>query len=130
MGGGGALTTPTVVVVDNDAPVRAALSALLKSAGYAVDTFASAESFLESDRLSSTGCLLLDVRMSGMGGLELQEHLARLDAQIPIIFMTAYAESSLRSRSLAIGKAEFLEKPFTDEALLGAIERMLRAAPR
>jgi len=118
-----------VVVVDNDAPVRAALSALLKSAGYAVDTYASAESFLESDRLSSTGCLLLDVRMSGMGGLELQEHLARLDAKIPIILMTAHAEATLRSRALAIGPAEFLEKPFTDEALLGAIERALGASP-
>jgi len=118
-----------VVVVDNDAAVRAALSALLKSAGYAVDTYASAESFLESDRLSSTDCLLLDVRMSGMGGLELQEHLARLDAKIPIIFMTAHVEASVRGRALATGQAEFLEKPFTDEALLGAIERALRAAP-
>jgi len=123
------LSTPTVVVVDNDAPVRAALSALLKSAGYAVDTYASAESFLQSDRLSSTDCLLLDVRMSGMGGLELQEHLARLDAKIPIILMTAHAEASVRSRALAIGPAQLLEKPFTDEALLEAIERARRASP-
>lgn len=123
------MNAPTIVVVDNDASVRAALSALLKSAGYAVDTHASAETFLESDRLSSTDCLLLDVRMSGMGGLELQEHLASLDAEVPIIFMTAHAEATLRSRALAIGPAEFLEKPFTDEALLGAIERALGASP-
>jgi FixJ family two-component response regulator len=127
---GGALNTPTVIVVDNDAPVRAALEGLLKAAGYEVDTHASAESFLQSGRLCSTDCLLLDVRMSGMGGLELKEHLDRLGAKIPIVFMTGQAETSVRSRAPSAKVVEFLEKPFSDEALLGAIERALRAARR
>lgn len=128
MRGGGALKTATVVVVDNDASVRVALEGLLKAAGYAVDTHASAESFLQSGRLSSTDCLLLDVRMSGMSGVELQEDLDRLGAKIPIVFMTGYAETSVRSRALSAEVLEFLEKPFSDEALLGAIERAIRVA--
>jgi len=124
------LTTRTVVVVDNDASVRRALEGLLKAAGYEVDSHASAESFLQSGQLSSTGCLLLDVRLPGMSGVELQEHLDRLDAGIPIVFMTGSAEANVRSRALSARTVEFLEKPFSDEALLGAIERALRAAPR
>jgi len=123
-------TLPTVVVVDNNASVRAALEALLKAVGYDVDTHASAESFLQSGRLSSTDCLLLDVRMSGMSGVELQEHLARLGARIPIVFMTGSAGASVRSQALSAGAVECLEKPFSKEALLGAIDRALRSTSR
>jgi len=129
---GGALNAPRVVrvvVVDNNASVRGALEELLTAAGYEVDTHASAESFLESGRLSSADCLLLDVEMPGMSGVELQEQLDRLDARIPIVFMTGHGKASIRNRALAAGVVEFLEKPFSDRALLGAIERALRAAP-
>src|SRR5882724_10812239 len=125
---GGALNAPRLVVVDNNASVRGALEELLTAAGYEVDTHASAESFLESGRLSSTDCLLLDVRLSAMSGLALQEHLDRLDARIPIVLMSGYAGAILPGRASA-GVVEFLEKPFSDRALLGAIERALRAAP-
>jgi len=125
---GDALNAPRVVVVDNSASVRGALEELLTAAGYEVDTHASAESFLESGRLSSTDCLLLDVRLSAMSGLALQEHLDRLDARIPIVLMSGYAGAILPGRASA-GVVEFLEKPFSDRALLGAIERALRAAP-
>jgi FixJ family two-component response regulator len=130
MAAGGAVKTATVVVVDNNAPMRVALQRLLKAAGYEVDTHASAESFLQSGRLSSTDCLLLDVRMSGMSGVELQEDLDRLGAKIPIVFMTGSADANVRSRALSSKVVELLEKPFSDEALLGAIERALRAGPR
>ena len=122
------MNAPRVVVVDNSASVRGALEELLTAAGYEVDTHASAESFLESGRLSSTDCLLLDVRLSAMSGLALQEHLDRLDARIPIVLMSGHAGDILPGRASA-GVVEFLEKPFSDRALLGAIERALRAAP-
>jgi len=122
------LNAPRVVVVDNNASVRGALEELLTAAGYEVDTHASAESFLESGRLSSADCLLLDVKMPGMSGVELQEQLDRLDARIPIVFMTGHGKASIRNRALAAGVVEFLEKPFGDAALLAAIERALRTA--
>jgi FixJ family two-component response regulator len=104
--------------VDYEASVRAALENLLKSAGYEVDTYASAESFLHSGRLSSTDCLLLDVRMSGMSGVELQEYLDRVHAEIPIVFMTAHPKATICSRALAVGVVEFLEKPFRSDELI------------
>ena len=122
------MNAPRVVVVDNNASVRGALEELLTAAGYEVDTHASAESFLESGRLSSTDCLLLDVRLSAMSGLALKEHLDRLDARIPIVLMSGHAGDILPGWASA-GVVEFLEKPFSDRALLGAIERALRAAP-
>jgi two-component system response regulator FixJ len=117
-----------IVMVDNDARVRAALANLLKSAGYEVDCHASAESFLASGGLSSTDCLLLDVRMPGMSGQELQQHLDRVGAEIPIVFITGQPATSVRIGPLSARRVEVLEKPFTDDALIGAIERALRAA--
>ena len=122
------METTRIVVVDNDAPVRAALESLLTAAGYKVDSHASAEAFLQSGRFSGTDCLLLDVRMPGMSGVELQEHLARIGAAVPIVFMTGQPATSVRSEALSAGVVEFLEKPFSDDALLDAIERALRAA--
>ena len=112
-----------IVVVDNDAPLRAALANLLKAAGYEVDCHASAESFLASGGLSSTDCLLLDVRMPGMSGQELQQHLNRVGVGIPIVFITGQAATSVRIGPLSARRVEVLEKPFTDDALIGAIER-------
>jgi FixJ family two-component response regulator len=109
----------TIAVVDNDAPVRAALATLLAAAGYEVDCHASAESLLASGRLAGADCLLVDVRMPGMSGVELQQHLERMGAAIPIVFMTGQAAANVR----IAGTVELLEKPFSDEALIGAIER-------
>ena len=117
-----------IVVVDNDARVRAALANLLKAAGYEVDCHASAESFLASGGLSSTDCLLLDVRMPGMSGEELQQHLDRVGVGIPIVFITGQAATGVRIGPLSARRVEVLEKPFTDDELIGAIERALRAA--
>ena len=119
-----------IVVVDNDAPVRAALANLLKAVGYEVDCHASAESFLGSGGLSSTDCLILDVRMPGMSGVELQQHLDRLGAAMPIVFITGQAASSLPIDPRSTRRVEILEKPFSDDTLIGVIERVLRAPPR
>ena len=124
------MKTKTIVVVDNEAPIRNALESLLTAAGYKVDGHASAEAFLQSGRLSGTDCLLLDVRMPGMSGVELQEHLARIGAAIPIVFMTGQPATSVRSEALSAGVVEFLEKPFSDDALIAAIERALGSAFR
>ena len=124
------METTRIVVVDNDAPVRAALESLLTAAGYKVDSHASAEAFLQAGRFSGTDCLLLDVRMPGMSGVELQEHLARIGAAVPIVFMTGQPATSVRSEALSAGVVEFLEKPFSDDALIAAIERALGSAFR
>ena len=121
---------PTIVVVDNDASMRASLESLLQAAGYEVEGHASAEEFLGSGRLSSTACLILDVRMPGMSGVELLEHLDRVGARIPIVFMTGDSARKVRSKATSASVVEFLEKPFSDDALFDAIERAMRAARR
>ena len=122
------LSEPSIVaVVDDDRAVRRALGALLESFDYAVRTYGSGEEFLQSGQMSSTDCLLLDMRMSGMSGPELQAHLRRLGIAIPIVFMTAHAEASVRLRAMNAGAVECLQKPFTDEVLLDAIRRALDA---
>lgn len=114
-----------LAVVDDDASVREALRALLRSAGFAVEAFASAEDFLRLGESSSFHCLILDVRMPGMSGLELQEHLAASGSRIPVLFMSAHADASLRAR--AGGRAvQLLQKPFSEDALLEAIDASLR----
>lgn len=115
----------TVAVIDDDASVREALRGLLKSAGFRAEVFASAEEFLDSRRLANTACLILDVRMSGMSGLELQEHLIASNRAVPIIFITAHGDEEARARALERGAVEFLQKPFSDETLLDAITRSI-----
>jgi FixJ family two-component response regulator len=117
-----------VVVVDDDASVREALSALLRSAGFRVELFASPEELLRSGQLRDTACLVLDVRMSGMSGVDLQDQLNASGSSIPIIFMTAHADASVRTRALAAGAVDFLQKPFSDDALLEAIDRAIGLA--
>lgn len=112
-----------VAVVDDDPSLREALRALLRSAGFTVELFSSAEEFLRSGQRSGFASLVLDVRMSGMSGVELQEHLAASGSTVPIVFMTAHADASVRARALAAGAVDFLEKPFTDDELLDAIGR-------
>jgi FixJ family two-component response regulator len=103
---------PLISIVDDDDTVRAATECLVRSLGFKTRTFASAASFLRSSSLSETRCLILDVQMPNMGGIELQDHLSKLDLKIPIIFMTAYPDESVRQRAVQAGAVGFLLKPF------------------
>lgn len=116
-----------ISVVDDDESMRNALRGLLKSVGLQAELFASAEEFLRSGRLPGTACLILDIRMPGMSGVELQEQLIATDSAVPIIFMTAHGDEETRARALERGAIDFLQKPFSDEALLGAIARAIGA---
>ena len=116
---------PLVSVVDDDESVREALPDLLREFGFAVEAFSSAEAFLASDALGRTSGLILDIAMPGMTGLELQQELKRRELPIPIVFITAHADRTLRPRVLASGAAECLFKPFTETALLEAVRSAL-----
>jgi FixJ family two-component response regulator len=115
-----------ISVVDDDDSVRQAISGLIESFGFAVEVCSSAEDFLRSPYMSETSCLLLDVHMPGMNGLQLQGNLAELGHRIPIIFFTAYRNEETRVRALQAGAVDFLYKPFSDEVLLQAIRSALR----
>jgi len=115
-----------ICVVDDDVSVRESLEGLMRSVGFAVNTFASAEEFLDSDRLRNTECLILDVRLAGMNGLELQRQLATSHSEIPIIFITSYEDDEVRARALNAGAVDYLLKPFDDEELVDAIDAALQ----
>ena len=111
--------TARISIVDDDESVRDAIKSLLRSVGLRADVFASAEEFLKSDALENTACLILDVRMRGMSGLELQQQLATADYKIPLIFITAHAsDREARTRALQAGAIDVLYKPFKEEELL------------
>ena len=116
-----------VSIVDDDASLRRSLRNLLMSAGLGVETFESAEVFLESGSLDKTGCLVLDLRMPGMGGLGLLRRLAESGARIPVIILTAHGDDDMRQRSLQAGATVFLEKPVRGPVLLQAIRSALGA---
>jgi FixJ family two-component response regulator len=121
-----------VMIVDDDDSVRRAARRLIKSYGYAVDTFPSAEDFLASGRLDETACLVLDVHMPGLSGLELQERLTAAGYHLSIIFITAFADESARKQALKAGACCYLVKPFEEDDLLDCISRALQqqdAAP-
>ena len=120
-------TLPLISIVDDDDSVRESLSGLIRSVGFGARVFASAEEFLNSDRLSDTDCLILDVRMPGMNGLELQRHLAANHLAMPVIFITAHGDEEARGRALNGGAVEYLLKPFSEEALLKAIDTALKS---
>ena len=113
---------PLVSVVDDDESVRESLPDLLRELGFAALSFASAEEFLASDSLGVTRCLILDVAMPGMTGLELQRELTRRRQEIPIVFITSHRDEGVRPRVLAQGAVECLFKPFSEAALLDALE--------
>jgi FixJ family two-component response regulator len=117
--------TPLISVVDDDESVRESLRGLLRSMRYGVEAFASAEEFLSSERVRETDCVILDVRMPGMSGLELQRRLAGSHPDKPVIFITAHGDEELRSRALKGGAVEYLLKPFSEEALLNAVRAAL-----
>src|SRR4051812_30956294 len=112
---------PLVSVVDDDESVREALPDLLREFGLAVETFASAEEFLASGRVAETRALILDIGMPGMSGPDLQRELKLRRQDVPIIFITAHADQSMRPRLLAEGAVAFLLKPFSDTALREAL---------
>jgi FixJ family two-component response regulator len=114
---------PTVFVVDDDASIREALKNLLRSVGLAVETFGSAQEFLSSDRSKAPGCLVLDVRLPGLSGLDLQRQLADANLQIPIVFITGHGDIQMSVRAMKAGAVEFLTKPFRDQDLLDAVQQ-------
>ena len=113
--------TPLIYIVDDDKSVRKSLKRLMKSAGLKAKTLASAEDFLNSGYLDDPGCLILDVRMPGLSGLELQQQLIDVGSKIPIIFITAHEDERAYNEAMKAGAVAFLQKPFDDQALLGAI---------
>jgi DNA-binding NtrC family response regulator len=116
---------PFVFVVDDDRSTRDSLSNLIRSVGLNVQTFASAQEFLASQRPGAPSCLVLDVQLPGLSGLDLQQELARDDVQIPIIFITGHGDIPMTVRAMKAGAIEFLTKPFRDEDLLNAIEQAI-----
>ena len=116
---------PLIAIVDDDDALRNSLDNLLRSVGFRVQGFSAAEAFLQANQAHETACLILDVRMAGMNGLELQRQLVAANWRIPIIFVTAYADDDARAHALAAGAVAFLYKPCREEELLNAIEAAL-----
>ena len=114
-----------VAVIDDDESSRTALKEMLRSAGLSALAFASAEDFLKSGQQRQTGCLISDIRMQGMSGLELQAKLNADRCRIPTIFITAHGDEKMRMQALRAGAVEFLAKPFDDEALLESVRTAL-----
>jgi len=115
-----------LMIVDDDESIRRAARRLIKSYGFPVETFASAEDFLSSGRLHETACLVLDVQMPGLNGLELQSRLITDGHQVPIIFNTAFNDENARAQALKAGALGYLVKPFEEADLLTAINVALR----
>ncbi len=118
-------TNPTVFVVDDDQAMRTSLQWLIESTGMQVKTFESADAFLSNYYPGRAGCLLLDVRMPGMSGLELQSYLAREGYQLPVIIITGHGDVGMAVKAMRAGAMDFIEKPFHDEDLLRSIQRAL-----
>lgn len=119
------MSKPTVFIVDDEEAVRDSLQWLLESSGLTVALFDSAEAFLSSYQPDQPGCLVVDVRMPGMSGLELQEQLAEQHYAIPVIFITGHGDVPMAVQAVKHGAVDFLEKPFNDKALLQIIQRCL-----
>jgi two-component system response regulator FixJ len=113
--------SPTVFIIDDDASVRKSLSRLLRSAGFEVETFATAELFLKREHYDGIGCLVLDVRMPGISGIDLQDELSRADYSMPIVFITGHGNIPMGVQAIKKGAVDFLAKPFEDEELLQAV---------
>jgi len=119
--------TKLVAIIDDDDLMRSALQGMLKSVGLPSQAFASAEDFLKSGQQQQTACLITDIRMPGMSGLELQAKLNAEHYRIPTIFITAHGDTKMRMQALRAGAVEFLAKPFDDEALLGSVRAALES---
>src|ERR1700737_4884866 len=119
---------PVVYVVDDDPGVREALDSLIRSVGFRVQTFASAQDFLQSKPSTAPSCLILDVRLPGLSGLDLQRELRQADIHIPVIFVTGHADIPMSVRAMKAGAVEFLTKPVRDQDLLDAIQQAIERA--
>ena len=122
-------TAPLVFIVDDDSSVRKSLARLVRAAGFDVETFASAGAFLTRPRYDGPSCLVLDVRMPGLSGLDLQETLATAEQRLPIVFITGHPDVRDRVRAMKGGAIDFLSKPVNDRDLLDAIERARHHEP-
>ena len=114
-----------IAIVDDDESIRVAMESLIQTLGFAASSFASAEAFLESPERGETSCLISDVRMPGISGLELQSRLASENRRTPIIFLTAFPDPGIRQRALAGGAICFLTKPFDVDTLIQCVDRAL-----
>ena len=117
---------PTILIVDDDASIRKGLSRLMISMGWKAKTFASAREFLDQGAPASPGCLLLDVRLPGLSGLDLQTELTNRNIEIPIIFMTGHGDIPMTVKAMQGGAVDFLTKPFADDELLSIIRKALQ----
>jgi FixJ family two-component response regulator len=120
--------TPLIAVVDDDEAIREALQSLLQSVGLRAEMFASAEDFWHAGQLQDTACLIVDVRMPRISGLEFQRQWAKAHCPIPIIFITAHGDEEMRAQALRAGAVDFLDKPFSDEVLLRAVQAALHSS--
>jgi FixJ family two-component response regulator len=118
-------TTPTVFIIDDDASVRASIQGLLKSAGFRSESFGTAEEFLRGKRPEGPSCLVLDVSLPGVSGLDFQRELADAGIQIPIVFVTGHGDIPMSVKAMKSGAVEFLTKPFLDQDLLSGIRQAL-----
>lgn len=116
----------TVFIVDDDEAVRKSLGSLIRSAGLGVETFASAQQFLATPRADVLSCLVLDVKLPGLSGLELQKRMAEVNIEIPIVFITGHGDIPTSVRAIKAGAVEFLTKPFSDQDLLDAIDQAIQ----
>ena len=120
---------PVIAIIDDDASVRASTSSLVRSHGYTVFTFASAEEFLQSARLDDSSCVIADVQMSAMSGLDLLAHMRAQGYAAPFIFITAFPQESVRARALKAGAICFLAKPFAGSVLIDCVKTALNRRP-
>jgi FixJ family two-component response regulator len=116
---------PVISIVDDDASMRTATARWLRSLGFSAHTFSSAQEFLSSPRLNDTTCLIADVQMPGMSGIELQKYLTARGHRMPMVFITAYPEDQIRQQAMNGGAVGFLSKPFEEARLLECVERAL-----
>ena len=117
---------PPVAIIDDDASVRATTDSLVRSLGYTVYTFASAEEFLRSNRLDDLSCVIADVQMPGMSGVELQAHLITQGNHVPFIFITAFPDERVRAQALKAGAICYLTKPFDEDSLIQGLQAVLK----
>jgi FixJ family two-component response regulator len=122
--------TGVIAIVDDDDALREALGSVMKAAGFVARTFASAEDFLACDDCDDTACLILDVRLPGMSGIDLQRRLGESNSRLPIIFVTAHGDASLRDSLMRAGAAAFFYKPVRSDALLREIQTALERTSR
>ena len=122
------MSSASIAIVDDDEAVREAMKTLMRSLGYNASTFGSADEFLKSEQVSNTSCLVTDLQMPGLSGIDLQDWLIARGHRIPIIFITGHPNDSVRARAMKAGAIGFLVKPVDVDQLIGCIKKVLQAA--